>query len=120
VVIRGQRPGLIKTTDISNNANTDTESMKLTIDTTEKTVTVDSDTPLGEVIGMLKKLMPDGEWMEYKIVAGEQERTYVPYVPYPIQPEYPTWPTYPITTCRDTTGDPLPRYTITISDHTTM
>jgi hypothetical protein len=120
VVIRGQRPGLIKTTDISNNANTDTESMKLTIDTTEKTVTVDSDTPLGEVIGMLKKLMPDGEWMEYKIVAGEQGRTYAPY---PIQPqrwpEYPMYPDNPIITWQHT-GDPSPRYAITISDHTTM
>jgi hypothetical protein len=94
--------------------------MKLTIDTDAKTITVDSDAPLGEVIGMLKKLMPDGEWMEYKIVAGEQGWAYVPYVPYPIQPqrwpEYPTFPEPPVITWSNT-GDPLPRYAITISDY---
>lgn len=56
--------------------------MKLTIDTEQKTVEIDSAVNIKELTTVLKAMLPD-EWKEYSI---EFHTTFGPY-----------WPTYPLT-----------------------
>jgi len=59
--------------------------MKLEINTVDKTVKVMEDIPLKNLLGEIKKYIPD--WKEYKLISYEEKWSYYPY--------YPTYPTYP-------------------------
>ena len=67
--------------------------MRLTIDTDNKTITIDGCNELEEVIKAIKKLLPNGEWREYKLDATPRT----------------TYDTYPYTwICPNTgTGNPV-------------
>ena len=76
--------------------------MKLTIDTEQKTVEIDSAVNTKELIDALKSLLGN-EWKEYAIVTPEPaELEYTPWC-YPVYLHYPSYiyPTYPLqwTTC---------------------
>jgi len=83
--------------------------MKIQIDTNEKTLTIEQDLKISELIEVLNKLFPDGEWKEYTLKTEIINNwTYPIYIErYPSCPGY--WktifpyPWYPIT--YDTTGD---------------
>ncbi|MFW5847675.1 MAG: hypothetical protein ACOCVF_02035 [bacterium] len=64
--------------------------MKIQIDTENKTIRVDNNIPLGELIKTLKKLLPNGEWKEYELI--KKVETYPYYIPY-----YPYYPPSEIT-----------------------
>jgi len=69
--------------------------MKLQIDTTEKAIRLLDSVPMGELVDILKKLLPDKAWREFSIqYAGEVHWKDVIYVPltYP-QPIYPWYTT---------------------------
>ena len=44
------------------------KDMKLQIDTTEKTIKIEEEINLGELTDKLEKLLPNGEWREYKLL----------------------------------------------------
>lgn len=54
--------------------------MKITIDDTAKTVEVQGETPIGQLIERLKVLLPD-DWQNYKISGGGNNFNYIPYNP---------------------------------------
>ena len=66
--------------------------MKLQIDTTEKTIKVLEDIPLGELLSAIKKLLPEDEWEKYKLQTNIYQ--YQPYYPV-LTPYAPTWTYYP-------------------------
>lgn len=72
--------------------------MKLTIDFTNKVVTVEHQCTADELFTQLQKIFPNDEWKEYKIEAPIQYvnyPTWIPYVPsIPCIPPYNPYPTY--------------------------
>ncbi len=68
--------------------------MKIQLDTTNKTIKVEDDAVLGELVKILEKLLPKGLWKEYTLEANTVienwqqpiiiERKVVPYYPSPI------------------------------------
>lgn len=69
--------------------------MKITIDDTAKTVEVQGETPIGQLIERLKVLLPD-DWQNYKLTGGGNNFNYIPYNP-PLDTgsNYP-WTTNPV------------------------
>ena len=62
--------------------------MKLQIDTTEKVIKVEEQVNFGELVKVLNKLLPKGEWKKYKL----ETNTVINWNPNPVW----TFPTYPI------------------------
>ena len=82
--------------------------MILQINTTEKVIKVEETVNFGELVKVLNKLLPKGEWKTYKL----ETNTVINWNPnpvwtYPIYPIYPIYPNYPIygTTGSLTTSD---------------
>lgn len=69
--------------------------MKLTIDDSNKTVSVEGEVPIGQLIERLKKLLPD-DWQNYKFSSNNTNINYIPYNPpldtQPYNPPYPNTP----------------------------
>jgi hypothetical protein len=73
--------------------------MKITIDTTKKTITLDENIPLFELCELMKNMFPNDKWKDYilvqniKINIEPQIIPYTPYIPYtpttPINPLIP-------------------------------
>ena len=71
--------------------------MKIQIDTTAKTIKVEADVKLGELVEVLEGLLPKKVWMEYTLITNTVITHWVgpfiipfqPYAPYqPLQPFY--------------------------------
>lgn len=77
--------------------------MKATIDTNAKTITIDCQITLDELITELDKLFPDGTWRQFMIITPVYYYPITIYPTYPIYPTWPTYPTYPIITCSSQT-----------------
>lgn len=65
--------------------------MKLTINTTSKTISVEGTVPLNELMESLETLFPNGAWKEYKleqetVYTNTSSPVYIPYYPYPTYP----------------------------------
>ena len=75
--------------------------MKLQLDTTNKTIKLESNIKLSELVSTLEKLLPKGEWKTFTLEANTSITTW--YNPIVIK-EYPTHPTYPwyVTTTTNT------------------
>lgn len=80
--------------------------MKLQIDTSEKTIKVEEQVNFGELVKILNKLLPKGEWKTYKL----ETNTVINWNQYPvwtyprgIYPPYPTEEPYYIE-CGTTSG----------------
>ena len=54
--------------------------MKITIDTTAKTISISEEINLSELVETLKNLLPADTWKEYKLIT-EKEINWYPYVP---------------------------------------
>lgn len=79
--------------------------MKIQLDTSAKTIRIEQNVKLDELIKILNKLFPKGEWKEYTL---EPNSTIYWTNPIYIQPEplFPTYPQpYPWITYSDVTGD---------------
>lgn len=80
--------------------------MKLQIDTSEKTIRVEEQVNFGELVKVLNKLLPKGEWKTYKL----ETNTVINWNQYPIW-TYPNYlPFYALSGVITTTENP---YTIT-------
>ena len=69
--------------------------MKIQLDTEQKTIKVEENVNLQELMAELKKRFPNGEWKEYQLTMGETIIGW-PYPVYP-HPQYSFYPQYPIT-----------------------
>ena len=80
--------------------------MKIQIDTKAKTLKVESDINLNELMEGIKVLFPRGEWKEYKLLTNVVINNWCDPIiinPIQIEPYRPVnpWPwTYPIVTCQ--------------------
>lgn len=76
--------------------------MKLTIDTTAKTIEFNEEINIVDLVDTVKALFPSGVWKEFKLTPTASHANWYPYVPQfdpaPIQPYY-------FTTGPGTTGD---------------
>lgn len=79
--------------------------MKLQLDTTEKTITIQESVKLSELIDVLKKILPNDEWKKFSLLYNQEIRYWnnpiiikeYPKYPNPICPPYP-WITWSNTT----------------------
>jgi len=55
--------------------------MKITVDTTHKTITVESPIKLEDFMSEMKRFFPEGEWKEYSLISNYFNQGYV-YYPY--------------------------------------
>lgn len=62
--------------------------MKIQLDTNTKTIKVEETVNLGELIELLKKMLPNGEWKDF----GLDTQTTINWTPNPIQPYQPVYP----------------------------
>lgn len=72
--------------------------MKITIDTTNKTIEIEQDVKILLLINELKKMLPDGQWEDYRIVATVTVPFFQPFMPtiqepFLIEPYYMGQPT---------------------------
>jgi hypothetical protein len=65
--------------------------MKLTIDDSNKIVSVEGEVPIGQLLERLKKLLPD-DWQNYKFSGNINNINYIPYNPPLDTQPYPTTP----------------------------
>lgn len=65
--------------------------MKITIDDTAKTVEIQGETPIGQLIERLKVLLPN-DWQNYKLTNGGNNLNYIPYNPPLDKSNYPWTP----------------------------
>lgn len=77
--------------------------MKLTIDTTAKTIKVEEQVSMGDLQAEIEKLLPK-EWKEYQIIPHTIQLQSYPVYPatYPASPAYPLnpfWYNNPVITC---------------------
>lgn len=82
--------------------------MKLQIDTNLKTIKIEEDVNLGELMDMLNSFFPNDKWKEFslkpELITNWINPVTIPYVPY--VPTYPYPWTGPIVTYEDGTGFP--------------
>jgi len=99
--------------------------MRITIDDVQKTIEVNQDIKLSDLISKLETLFPDGSWKEYALrqqVIQFQSQPYNPIVPYtpPFDPysPYNPWGTIVVTDCGGTGGitSNIPTFTTTYSN----
>lgn len=66
--------------------------MKLTIDTTAKTVEFNEEINLEDLVSTVKALLPNGVWKEFKLMPTASHVNWYPYIPQcdpvPVQPYY--------------------------------
>lgn len=67
--------------------------MKIQINLTAKTITIEETVNLGEFFIAIEKLFPDGDWKEYELVQMQISNWFQPInVPLNPTPAYPTFP----------------------------
>ena len=66
--------------------------MKLQLDTVEKTITIDQDVNLGDLVKTLNSLLPKKQWKEYKLTTNTV--VYWQEAPTPLFPNAPIQPYY--------------------------
>ena len=71
--------------------------MKLQIDTIAKTIKIDEDVKLGDLIKTLESLLLNDKWKEFKIEANANILKWVDPIPMPYIPWQPTYPYQPYT-----------------------
>lgn len=77
--------------------------MKIQLDTENKTIKIEEEVNLNELVEMVKKLLPDGEWQIYKLEPMIQNNYLNLPTILPIQPYNPSpWWEYPTITCQNT------------------
>ena len=85
--------------------------MKITLDTTNKVITLIEAVNLGELLNELGNLSID--YNEYKLDIVEPHNTPLTLPIYPLYPTYPTYPTY----FTDTSGSPYMLYSNTTCEN---
>lgn len=70
--------------------------MRLILDTTAKTIKIDSSVNLGELVEALKKLLPEDEWLTFRLetnthIVWKDPIIIRDYPSYPYYPNYPWW-----------------------------
>jgi hypothetical protein len=77
--------------------------MKITIDTVQKTIVLEEDVSLKELLSYLVNVKDEKEAEEY-IIKRTKEYIYIPQYPvYPVFPYYPVYPQFPVITYGDIT-----------------
>jgi len=70
--------------------------MKIQLDTDNKIIKIENSVNLGDFVNSIKKILPNGEWKEFKLEVNSIIQWYEPIIiePYkPFNPYYP-WPWY--------------------------
>lgn len=72
--------------------------MKLQLDTVQKVIRLEESVNLGELQGILEKLLPDGQWREFKLEPSVINKWTNPIIidRYRPSPFYPWWQSTPI------------------------
>ena len=65
--------------------------MKLQLDTTKKTLKLEGEVVISELIEALEKMFPDKEWKKYKLITETQINNFTYPVYLPVQKPYYYW-----------------------------
>jgi len=70
--------------------------MKIQLDTYNKIIKIENSVNLGDFVNLIKKILPNGEWKEFKLEVNSIIQSYEPIIiePYKLFNPYYPWPWY--------------------------